>query len=179
MAEQERIGEIACGRTRAAGPNRLGLMNYGDGFAARLFSRRRRYRVCRKAPAARLRSSRRAAGSATIWKAGWQHATFRLCWISTGNEAGLGLADFIQYLLDDPVTQVIVLYAEDIRRPQEFIAIAGEALRRGKPIVMMHPGRSARAKEAARSHTGALAGDHAVMRTVVEHAGAGGSRYAR
>ena len=93
------------------------------------------------------------------------------CWISTGNEAGLGLADFIQYLLDDPVTQVIALYAEDIRRPQEFIDIAGEALRRGKPIVMMHPGRGAKAKEAARSHTGALSGDHAVMQTLVEHAG--------
>src|SRR5581483_4177078 len=93
------------------------------------------------------------------------------CWISTGNEAGLGLADFIAYLLDDPVTQVIALYAEDIRRPQEFIAIAGEARRRGKPIVMLHPGRGAKAKEAARSHTGALTGDHAVMRTVAERAG--------
>ena len=93
------------------------------------------------------------------------------CWISTGNEAGLGLADFIQYFLDDPVVQVIALYAEDIRRPQEFIDIAGEALRRGKPIVMMHPGRGAKAKEAARSHTGALAGDHGVMRTLVERAG--------
>ena len=70
------------------------------------------------------------------------------------------------------MTAVIALYAEDIRRPQEFIDIAGEAVRRGKPIVMMHPGRSTKAKEAARSHTGALTGDHAVMRTLVERAGA-------
>jgi acyl-CoA synthetase (NDP forming) len=93
------------------------------------------------------------------------------CWISTGNEAGLGLTDFIRYLLEDPVTQVIALYAEDIRRPQEFIDVAREALRCSKPIVMMHPGRGARAREAARSHTGALTGDYAVMRTLVEHAG--------
>ena len=36
---------------------------------------------------------------------------------------------------------------------------------------MMHPGRGAKAKEAARSHTGALASDHGVMRTLVERAG--------
>ena len=36
---------------------------------------------------------------------------------------------------------------------------------------MLHPGRSARAKEAAKSHTGRLAGDYAVMRAQVERAG--------
>ena len=36
---------------------------------------------------------------------------------------------------------------------------------------MMHPGRGGQSQEAARSHTGALAGDHRVMRTLVERAG--------
>jgi acetate---CoA ligase (ADP-forming) len=36
---------------------------------------------------------------------------------------------------------------------------------------MLHPGRGAKAKEAARSHTGALTGDHAAMRVVAERAG--------
>ena len=36
---------------------------------------------------------------------------------------------------------------------------------------MLHPGRTQRAREAALSHTGALAGDHAVMATVLEHEG--------
>jgi acetate---CoA ligase (ADP-forming) len=60
---------------------------------------------------------------------------------------------------------------EHIRRPAEFLAPAERARRAGKPIIMMHPGRGTRAKEAARSHTGALAGDYAVMRTLVTHAG--------
>ncbi|MEJ2434748.1 MAG: acetate--CoA ligase family protein [Pseudolabrys sp.] len=46
-----------------------------------------------------------------------------------------------------------------------------ECRRRGKPIVLMHPGRSARSREAAKSHTGALAGDHAVMRAFVASEG--------
>ena len=172
VSEQDRIGAIArAGGLALVGPNCLGFMNYVDGIAAVFFS-----------PQAipRLPDGTRGAVAIVAQSGGLgNHLEGGLdargvpvsCWISTGNEAGLGLADFIQYLLDDPVTEVIALYAEDIRRPQEFIDIAGEAVRRGKPIVMMHPGRGAKAKEAARSHTGALTGDHAVMRTLVEHAG--------
>ena len=171
-SEQDRIGAIArAGGLALVGPNCLGLMNFVDGFAAVFFS---------PAPIKRLPEGTRGAVAIVAQSGGLgNHLEAGLeargvpvsCWISTGNEAGLGLADFIQYLLDDPVTQVITLYAEDIRRPQEFIDIAGEAMRRGKPIVMLHPGRGAKAKEAARSHTGALTGDHAAMRTLVEHAG--------
>jgi acetate---CoA ligase (ADP-forming) len=172
VAEQERISQIA--RTAGlalVGPNCLGLMNFVDGFAAVFFSPKAIARLPKGTRGA-VAIVAQSGGLGSHLQGGLEARGVPVsCWISTGNEAGLGLADFIQYLLDDPVTQVIVLYAEDIRRPQEFIAIAGEALRRGKPIVMMHPGRGARAKEAARSHTGALAGDHAVMRTIVEHAG--------
>ena len=172
LGEQERIGEIArAGGLALVGPNCLGYMNFADGFAAVFFSPQ---------PTPRLPEGTRGAvaivaqsgGLGSHLQGGFETRGVPVsCWVSTGNEAGLGLADFIQYFLDDPVVQVIALYAEDIRRPQEFIDIAGEALRRGKPIVMMHPGRGAKAKEAARSHTGALAGDHGVMRTLVEHAG--------
>jgi acetate---CoA ligase (ADP-forming) len=170
--EQDRIAEIArAGGLALVGPNCLGFMNFVDGFAAVFFSPQ---------PTPRLPDGTRGAVAIVAQSGGLgSHLQSGLntrgvpvsCWISTGNEAGLGLADFIQYLLDDPVTQVVTLYAEHVRRPQEFIDIAGEALRRGKPIVMMHPGRGEKAKQAARSHTGALTGDHAVMRTLVEHAG--------
>jgi acetate---CoA ligase (ADP-forming) len=172
VAEQERIGAIArAGGLALVGPNCLGLMNFVDGFAAVFFSPKAIPRLPEGTRGA-VAIVAQSGGLGNHLEAGLTARGVPVsCWISTGNEAGLGLADFLQYLLDDPVTQVIVLYAEDIRRPQEFIAIAGQALRRGKPIVMMHPGRGGKAKEAARSHTGALAGDYAVMRTVVEHAG--------
>jgi acetate---CoA ligase (ADP-forming) len=87
--------------------------------------------------------------------------------VSTGNEAVLGAEDVIAGLLDDPAVQLFSVFVEQIRHPQRFLALAAEARRRGKPIVLMHPGRSARSREAAKSHTGALAGDHAVMRAFV------------
>lgn len=91
--------------------------------------------------------------------------------VSTGNEAGLGLAEFIDYFTADRQTRAIVVYAEHVRQPAAFLAAATRARAAGKPVVMMHPGRGAHAQAATSSHTGALAGDHAVMRTLVQHAG--------
>jgi acyl-CoA synthetase (NDP forming) len=87
--------------------------------------------------------------------------------ISTGNEAVLGAEDVIAGLLDDPAVQLFSVFVEQIRYPKRFLELAAEARRRGKPIVLLHPGRSARSREASKSHTGALAGDHAVMRAFV------------
>ncbi len=91
--------------------------------------------------------------------------------ISTGNEMDLCLADFVDYLLDDAATQVVLVYAETIRQPQAFLAAARRARTVGKPIAMLHPGRGSRAQEAAKSHTGALSGDYAIMRSFVEREG--------
>jgi acyl-CoA synthetase (NDP forming) len=91
--------------------------------------------------------------------------------ISTGNEATLGLEDFMAFLVVDGRATAIVIFAEQIRRPRKFLEIAREAKRRGKHVVMLHPGRSVRARASAASHTGALAGDHAIMAALVEQSG--------
>ncbi len=92
--------------------------------------------------------------------------------ISTGNEAGLEGTDFLEFLADDPATRVIALYCEEIRRPQDFLAACRRARAAGKPVVLMQAGRGAKARKAAQSHTGALIGDWATMKTQVEDAGA-------
>ena len=78
--------------------------------------------------------------------------------VSTSNEADLGLADFVDYLVDDPSTKVIVLYIESIRHPDKFRASALRAKKAGKPIVVYKVGKSEAGIQAAVSHTGALAG---------------------
>ncbi|UVJ45710.1 acetate--CoA ligase family protein [Pseudomonas sp. LS1212] len=90
------------------------------------------------------------------------------CSLSTGNEAALGAEDLLAHLVDSDDIDVFALFVEMIRKPQVFLEAAAKARSVGKPIVLMHPGRSARAREAAQSHTGALAGDHLIMRTLVE-----------
>ena len=80
--------------------------------------------------------------------------------ISTGNELGVDLADYINFLVDDEKTKVIALFIEGIRRGDAFMAAASRALAAGKPIVAIKTGRSARSRAAAQSHTGAIAGDY-------------------
>ncbi|HXP12291.1 MAG TPA: acetate--CoA ligase family protein, partial [Stellaceae bacterium] len=83
--------------------------------------------------------------------------------ISTGNEAGLGMEDFLEFLGAESPAKAIALFIEQIRQPRRFLELAATARKAGKAIVLLHPGRGARAKASARSHTGALAGDYAVM----------------
>ena len=90
---------------------------------------------------------------------------------STGNEAVLAAEDVIEGLLEDPAVGLFPVFVEQIRQPQRFLTIAARARELAKPIILMHPGRSERSREAAKSHTGALAGDYAVMRTFVEREG--------
>ncbi|OVZ60683.1 CoA-binding protein [Pigmentiphaga sp. NML080357] len=91
--------------------------------------------------------------------------------ISTGNEAVLGAEDFLSALVDAPDVDAFAVFVEMLRQPAAFLRMAARARELGKPVVLMHPGRSQRAREAAKSHTGALAGDYEVMRTLVEREG--------
>ena len=92
--------------------------------------------------------------------------------ISTGNEIGLESTDFIGFLADDAATNVIVVYTEQVQRPREFLAAIRGCREAGKPVVLMFPGRSEKSRAAAKSHTGALVGDYATLKTQVEDAGA-------
>ena len=91
--------------------------------------------------------------------------------ISTGNEAVTGVEDFVDYLIDDPHTQVIAMIVEQFRRPLEFLRSASRARIAGKLIVLLHPGASAAARASAETHTGAMAGDYEVMKMKVREAG--------
>jgi acetate---CoA ligase (ADP-forming) len=91
--------------------------------------------------------------------------------VSTGNEAVSGVEDYVEWLVDDPDTHVIAMYVESLRRPQAFLAAARRAREAGKPIVMLHPGKSNKAQESAATHTGAMAGDYALMKAKLAREG--------
>jgi acyl-CoA synthetase (NDP forming) len=91
--------------------------------------------------------------------------------VSTGNEAVLGAEDFLGSILEDAATGVAALFVEQVRQPQQLIRLAARARALDKRIVLMQPGRTQAARGAAQSHTGAVAGDLAVARTILAHAG--------
>ena len=83
--------------------------------------------------------------------------------ISSGNEAALGLADYMDYLADDDATHVISLFIETIRDPEAFAAACSRAAEKGKPVIALKVGRSELACRVAATHTGAIAGSDRIL----------------
>ncbi|MDE0416537.1 MAG: acetate--CoA ligase family protein [bacterium] len=88
--------------------------------------------------------------------------------ISSGNEAATTAARYIDYLVDDPGTGVIALFAEAVREPERFVAALDRAHDAGKPVIVLKVGRSARAAAAVETHTGGLAGEARVLSAVLK-----------
>jgi acyl-CoA synthetase (NDP forming) len=78
--------------------------------------------------------------------------------ISCGNEAALGIPDFIHALAQDDGTKVIAVYTEDCRIPPDSSDALSEARRRRRPVVILKGGASEASGRAALAHTGRLAG---------------------
>ena len=83
--------------------------------------------------------------------------------ISSGNEAALGLADYMGYLAEDDATHVIALFIETIRDPEAFAAACSRAAAKGKPVIALKVGRSELACRVAATHTGAIAGSDRML----------------
>lgn len=79
--------------------------------------------------------------------------------VSMGNKADVTENDLLLALRDDPQTDVILLYLEDLSDPKVFIEqareITGDVIHK-KPILAIKSGRTAEGAKAASSHTGAL-----------------------
>src|SRR5438105_207894 len=78
--------------------------------------------------------------------------------VSTGNESDLGAGEFLDYLVQDPSTDVILLFIEGVRDTEKFLAGARRAAEAGKPVVVTKVGRSGAGERAAASHTASMAG---------------------
>ena len=72
--------------------------------------------------------------------------------VSTGNEAVCGVEDYLEYVLEEPSVKVVTMIVEQFRQPTRFLALARRARALGKPIVLLHPGRSSAAREIGRAH---------------------------
>jgi len=79
-------------------------------------------------------------------------------WVSSGNEEVLESTDYMYYMVQDPLTKVILGYMEGFRDINKLYHVAREALKRRKPIVILKVGQSEVGKNAAASHTGAMTG---------------------
>jgi acyl-CoA synthetase (NDP forming) len=78
--------------------------------------------------------------------------------ITSGNEAGLSVADYIAFFADQPELKVIIIYVEAIASLDKFKVACRAARAAGKSIVALKLGQSEGGRSAAMAHTGSLAG---------------------
>jgi acetate---CoA ligase (ADP-forming) len=83
--------------------------------------------------------------------------------ISSGNEAVVSTAAYIDALVDDEHTALIAAFTEWVGDPERFVAALDRAADRGKPVVVLKVGRHERTRRAIATHTGGLAGESRVF----------------
>ncbi|MFA5554823.1 MAG: acetate--CoA ligase family protein [Phycisphaerae bacterium] len=92
--------------------------------------------------------------------------------ISFGNKADVNEVDLLKYLRDDPETDVILMYLEDITDGKAFLETAREITWQAKkPMLAIKSGRSVEGARAAASHTGSLAGSDTTYDAIFHQSG--------
>ncbi|WP_338446378.1 acetate--CoA ligase family protein [Pelagerythrobacter marensis] len=150
------------------GPNCLGMTNFVDGVPLTFVE----IPQVRKAPGRNIALVSQSGAMAIVETTTLIAKELGLSYfVSTGNEAATGVEDYVGALLEDDDVQIVGMIVEQFRDPARFLSLAHRAREIGKPIVLLHPGQSAAARESAATHTGAMAGDWKLMEAKVRDAG--------
>lgn len=91
--------------------------------------------------------------------------------VSTGNELGVTMDEYLDFALDLPETRVIGLFVETARNPAGFHAALEKAAQKRIPIVALKVGRTQVSAELAVSHSGAMAGDDSTYEALFDRYG--------
>jgi len=91
--------------------------------------------------------------------------------VSCGNQAGVSVEDYVEFLVDDEDTAVIGVFVEGFKQPAKLRRIAARARERRKPLVVLKVGRSEIARQAMLAHTGSLAGTPEIVEAMLRQSG--------
>lgn len=157
---------VATSKLRVSGPNCMGSFSFREKLFAYPNSE-----LC-SVPPGPVALLFQSGGIVQFWMKSAADRGLRFSYaVSSGNEADLDLADYLDFVVDDPHTRQIVLFIEGIRRPAAFMAAASRALVAGKPVLAVKTGATQKSRAAAASHTGAIGGDYAAYLAMCERYG--------
>lgn len=161
--EQEILTEARRGHMRIIGPNCLGVMNPISGLNATFASA-----MARPGTVGFISQSGALLTSILDWS--FRENVGFSSFVSIGSMLDVDWGDLIYYLGDDPRTKSIVIYMESIGNARSFLSAAREVAL-AKPIIVIKPGRTEAAAQAAASHTGSLTGSDEVLAAAFRRSG--------
>ncbi|MFW6102903.1 MAG: acetate--CoA ligase family protein [Chloroflexota bacterium] len=147
----------------AVGPNCMGVCSFPVGLAGTM-------EPLKSEPGAVSFISQSGTYGITTLNYGVRTGVGFNVFVSSGNEAVTRFSDYLEYLGKDDDTRVVMGYIESLRDGEKFMRVAREVTAK-KPVVVMKFGRTGKGSLAASSHTGALAGSHAVYSSVFRQTG--------
>ncbi|MCP4428816.1 MAG: bifunctional acetate--CoA ligase family protein/GNAT family N-acetyltransferase [Chloroflexi bacterium] len=151
------------GNMRIVGPNCLGVMNPITGLNATFAAA-----MARPGNVGFISQSGALCTAILDWS--FRENVGFSAFVSIGSMLDVGWGDLITYLGDDPRTKSIVIYMETIGDARSFLSAAREVALT-KPIIVIKPGRTEAAAQAAASHTGSLTGSDEVLAAAFRRCG--------
>jgi acyl-CoA synthetase (NDP forming) len=91
--------------------------------------------------------------------------------ISAGNQAVMGLEDYLDVMADDPAVRAIGLHIEGLRDVAYFERAVLKAMKHNTPVVALKTGTSAIGSALTISHTGSLSGANELYEALFERCG--------
>lgn len=161
--EEEILAEAKKGNLPFIGPNCLGVMNPLQGLNA-TFAKG----MALPGHVAFISQSGAMCTAVLDWS--FKENIGFSAFVSVGSMADVNWGTLIDYLGKDPHTHSLLLYMETIGDARSFMTAAREVAFE-KPIIVIKPGRSQAAAQAAASHTGSLAGSDEVFDAALDRIG--------
>lgn len=161
--EQEILYHARRGKMPFIGPNCLGVMNPFHGLNATFASG-----MAIPGHIAFISQSGAMCTAVLDWS--YREKIGFSAFVSVGSMADVNWGTLIDYLGQDPHTQSLLLYMETVGDARTFMTAAREVAFE-KPIIVIKPGRSPAAAQAAASHTGSLAGSDEVFDAALDRIG--------
>jgi acyl-CoA synthetase (NDP forming) len=158
-----RYGMLLCG------PNTVGVISPAHGVHA-CFSQAQEADAALAGDVALVTQSGALGGS--LLSQAWPRGIGISRFISVGNQAQLSVADYLDYLVRDRSTSTVAVLLEGVPDGLRLADSVRRLRTAGKAVCLMKVGRGAAGARAVQSHTGAIAGDYAVFRSVLDEAGA-------
>ncbi len=166
--QQELLGAAEKYGMRLLGPNCIGVINVTDGIT---ISANAVLEMATLMPGRVGLVSQSGSLIGAILSRGQARGQGFSKLISVGNEADLKLGEVADLLVDDPATDIILLFLETIRDADRIALMTGRAVAAGKPVIAYRLGKSDLGAELATSHTGALAGNDAAIDAFLDDVG--------